>query len=232
MIAAHPVLACVEAKQFEAACFAGDEAREWSAMQHAGRSVAEAVLRDFEEIGGFPETGARVMVLAGKGHNAGDAMIAARRIAERYPHTRIEVRFVFGERALRPLAQRAWRDLAPVAASVVAWSSPTYDLVLDGVFGFQFRPPLDAAVAALLAEVNALPVRLRAAVDLPSGLAEATAFQADFTYATGIVKTPLLTLPNAGRLRYLDLGFFSPPPDQVCHLISDKPARPFPSPKK
>jgi NAD(P)H-hydrate epimerase len=50
---------------------------------------------------------------------------------------------------------------------------------------------------------------LRAAVDLPSGLDVPEAFRADFTYATGVVKTPLLDLPNAGRLRYLDLGFFA-----------------------
>jgi NAD(P)H-hydrate epimerase len=60
-----------------------------------------------------------------------------------------------------------------------------------------------------LRKVNALRVRLRAAVDLPSGLDAPDAFKADFTYATGVVKTPLLALTNAGRLRYLDLGFFA-----------------------
>jgi hydroxyethylthiazole kinase-like uncharacterized protein yjeF len=41
-------------------------------------------------------------------------------------------------------------------------------------------------------------------VDLPSeGI-----FQADFTYATGSVKTPVLGAAEAGRVRYLDLGFF------------------------
>lgn len=221
MISAHPVLTCAETKDFEAAYFGRDEVREWAAMQQAGRAVAEAVLRDFQEIGGFPSSG-RVLVLAGKGHNAGDALIAARRISELHPQARVEVRFFLGERTLRPLVQRAWRDLAPVATSVNEWSSSGYDLVLDGVFGFQFRPPLDPAIGALLAAVNALPIRLRAAVDLPSGVGEPSAFRADFTYATGIVKQPLLTLPNAGRLRYLDLGFFENRPDPICNLLSDK----------
>lgn len=224
MIVAHPLLTCAEAKEFEASWFQSDEAKEWAAMQQAGRAVAEAVLRDFEEIGGFPSAG-RVLVLAGKGHNAGDAFIAARRIVELHPQAKVEVRFVMGERALRPLAQRAWRDLAPAAISVSEWNSRGYDLVLDGVFGFQFRPPLAPSVAALLAEVNALPIRLRAAIDLPSGLDDPSAFRADFTYATGIAKTPLLTLPNAGRLRYLDLGFFNQATNPVCHLSSDKPDR-------
>lgn len=224
MTAAHPILTCAEAKDFEAAFFGGDEEREWIAMQQAGHAVAEAVLRDFQEIGGFPADGS-VLVLAGKGHNAGDALIAARRIRERHPSARIAVRFVFGERSLRPLAQRAWRDLAAVATSAGERSASSCDLVLDGVFGFQFRPPLEPRVAALFAEVNGLPVRLRAAVDLPSGLDDANAFRADFTYATGIVKTPLLTLPNAGRPRYLDLGFFRQSSPAAGRLTAGRPDR-------
>ena len=206
MVVAHPILSCAEAKDFEAAFFAGDEEREWAAMRKAGRAIAEAVLLDFCEISELPAA-ARVLVLAGKGHNAGDALVAARRIRELYPQVRIEVRFIYGDRALRPLAQRAWRELAPGAESVSRWSADGYDLVLDGVFGYQFRAPLEPRVSVLLAEVRALKIRLRAAVDLPSGLGEPGAFQADFTYATGIVKLPLLTLPNAGRIRYLDLDF-------------------------
>jgi NAD(P)H-hydrate epimerase len=41
-------------------------------------------------------------------------------------------------------------------------------------------------------------------VDLPS----AGLFRADFTYGTGSVKTPVVGAPEAGRVRYLDLGFF------------------------
>ncbi|CAM3029125.1 NAD(P)H-hydrate dehydratase [Rariglobus hedericola] len=221
MNAAHPILTCAEAKEFEATLFAGNEVAEWAAMQQAGRAVADAILKDFEEICGFPNEGT-VLVLAGKGHNAGDAMIAAQRIVERYPLTCVEVVFLLGERTLRPLAQRAWRDLQPTAAKRTAAKMRSYDVVIDGVFGFQFRAPLDESVAKVLHDVNELPVRLRAAVDLPSGLDEADAFRADFTYATGIVKTPLLTLPNAGRLRYLDLGFFQIGGKSVCNLISDK----------
>lgn len=195
-------------------------------MQRAGQAVAEAVLRDFEEIGGFPTNG-RVLVLAGKGHNGGDALLATQAILAKFPGTRAEVIFVFGERALRPLAARAWRELTHTARGRVAAGSAgilpasggiagrrpalPFDLCLDGVFGFQFHPPMEPRVAALFAQVNALPIRLRAAVDLPSGLGAPGAFRADFTYATGILKQPLVDGSNGtlvGRLRYLDLGFF------------------------
>lgn len=179
-------------------------------MQQAGREVAAAVLRDFEEIGGFPRDG-RLLVLVGKGHNGGDALIAAQALLARYPDATAKVLFIFGERPLRPLAARAWRELAHAArdrVTVVSASKvgASYALCLDGIFGFQFRPPAVPKVAELIAQVNALPIRLRAAVDLPS----AGLFDADFTYATGIVKTPVAQefAPQAGRVRFLDLGFF------------------------
>ncbi len=204
----HPILTCDEAREFENGYFQGDETREWQAMQQAGRAVAEAALRDMTEVGGFPAQGGRVLVLAGKGHNAGDALIAASHIVELKSAVSVDVVFAFGERTLRPLAMRARRDLAPHAKMVDAPDPAGYDLVLEGIFGFQFRPPLFDAVARLLRETNATPIRMRVAVDLPAGLDAEDAFRADFTYATGSLKTPVLDLPNAGRLRYLDLGFF------------------------
>ncbi len=209
MLPSHPIFTCEQARQFEAELFAGNEAAEWPAMQRAGSAIGEAVLRDFLEIGGFRPDG-RVLVLAGKGHNGGDALIAAHAVLERFPAASADVVFAFGERMLRPLAARSWRELHqrhPTRVRVrptLEGKDERYELCLDGVFGFQFRPPVTSEIGELLARANALPVRLRAAVDLPS----AGLFRADFTYATGAVKTPARAA-EAGRLRYLDLGFFS-----------------------
>lgn len=237
-VPADPVLSCADAKALEARLFAGDEEREWDAMLRAGTSVAAAILEDFKEIGGFPKAG-RILVLAGKGHNAGDTLLAAKSVLEEFPVASAEVLFVFGERTLRPLAARAWRELlqsAPervrpldrVAAS--ASEQTSYDLCLDGIFGFQFHPPVDATTAAILNAVNAHPaIRLRAAADLPSGVGEVSgeiAFRADFTYATGSVKQPLLAETNraaSGRLRYCDLGFFDRA-NAVSSLAGDQPS--------
>ena len=207
MIAAsQPILSCAEARAVEARIFGGDEAKEWPAMQRAGRAVATAVVRDFAEIGGFPANG-HVLVLVGKGHNGGVALLAAQAVLEEFPRARADVWFFFGERALRPLAARAWRELGhAMGARVGRVEGPAggYDLCLDGVFGFQFRAPAEERVAVWLDRVNAWPIRLRAAVDLPS----AGRFRADFTYATGSVKQPVVGALEAGRVRYLDLGFF------------------------
>jgi NAD(P)H-hydrate epimerase len=239
---AHPVLTNEEARELEGRLFGGDEAKEWPAMQRAGRAIAEAILRDFQEIGGFPANG-RILVLVGKGHNGGDALIATQAILEKFPQAQADVVFVFGQRALRPLAARAWQALAHAGGDRVHGQGrggqresngheaalTSYALSLDGIFGFQFRPPVSEEIGALLTWANALPVTMRAAVDLPSGLSDgdnrhAHIFRADFTYATGCVKAPVVNGLNAesvGRLRYLDLGFFDrDPPEARLHMLT------------
>lgn len=211
-----PVLDVEQVRQWEGALFQGEEAREWPAMQAAGAGIARAVVNDFQELGGFPKQ-ARCLVLVGKGHNGGDALIATQRLLERFPEATADLFLVCGERALRPLAARAWRELCQSSARgrvrvcPEGDMAPAYDLSLDGVLGFQFRPPLSASLAAFLRRANAADVRLRAAVDLPSGGGETDAFQADFTYATGVVKAPLFEWPQAGRIRHIDLGWTFPP---------------------
>ncbi len=225
LVHSHPVLSCAEAKTWETRLLQG-EAAEWAAMQRAGQKVAESILEDFKEVGGLPAK-ARLLVLTGKGHNGGDALLAARTILAGRPDARAVVVLCFGAADLRPLAGRAldWlkRDapgrveLVPAASALAADES--YALCLDGIFGFQFRAPMDTDTAALIVKINThVGIKLRAAVDLPSGVGETNAmtiFRADFTYATGIVKQPVL-LPrvtsSVGRLRYLDLGFFDHAP--------------------
>lgn len=209
-----PVFSCPEALAWEQACFAGpeSEAREWRAMRAAGAGVASAVLRDARETGGL-RPGARFLVLAGKGHNGGDALIAVRHLLMAVPESMAYVVLVFGERALRPLAARAWRELQEAAMGRLrvvreAGEWPGRVAVsLDGIFGFQFRPPLPEVARAWLERANASQVDLRVAVDLPSGLDAPGAFRADFTYATGTVKEPVLSLSNAGRVRWVDLDW-------------------------
>jgi hydroxyethylthiazole kinase-like uncharacterized protein yjeF len=211
-IPSHPVLSADEARALEARLLGGDEGREWGAMLHAGRSVADAALRDLGEIGGFPE-GGRILVLAGKGNNAGDALIAAREVLERFPGAAGDVLFAFGDRKLGPFAARAWRELSEACGGRVSETgadalSQRYDLCLDGIFGLQYRPPLPPEASAAIEASARRRIRLRAAVDLPSGLDEPGAFAADFTYATGSVKAAIIGCAHAGRPRYLDLGFF------------------------
>lgn len=238
----HPILTCAEAKTWEAALLSNADA-EWDAMQRAGRAIANALLNDAREIGGVGDR-ARLLVLAGKGHNGGDALLAAAALLDQLPGAAADIVLLFGIETLRPLARRALDVLRRTAAARVRELDratlkrevASYDACLDGVFGFQFRPPIDDATAELLAWVNTHPrIRLRAAVDLPSGLGETenakTVFRADFTYCTGIVKASVVAPANAalvGRLRYLDLGFFASVSD-VAGLGAPGPGSPTPA---
>ena len=216
-----PVLSCAEAGAWEKRIL-HDETAEWAAMSAAGRAIALSILEDFREIGGLPAH-ARLLVLAGKGNNGGDALLVVATILAQYPQAQAVVVPCFGEAQLRPLARRALTALQAQAPGRVELTPGTaalgpdqsYALVVDGIFGYQFRPPIDEATASLIGLVNShAGIRFRAAVDLPSGIGAVSApvaFRADFTYAAGIVKTPLLQAGNAasvGRLRYVDLDFF------------------------
>ncbi len=213
-ISSHPILSCSEARGHEQELFWGKPEAEWAAMKAAGRAMGDAVWADFEELGPWPKAG-RVLVLAGKGHNAGDGLWVADRLLELAPGLEVDVAFLLGERALRPMPQQIWRELqsrwGERVRGVRTWA-PRYTVMVDAVFGFQYRAPLEPAVASLLQRANQWPVQMRAAVDLPSGLGEAAGFRADFTYSTGIVKKEALAeavLEQVGRIRYLDIGMLA-----------------------
>ena len=231
---AHPVFSCKDALAWERRQLIGGEPAEWAAMQRAGRAVASGIERDALEIGGLPAT-ARLLILVGKGHNGGDALLAARELLAARPQSTATIVPVFGERAFRPLAFRAWQQLIAAAPNRVELVNPRglrerlagaeqWDLCLDGILGLQFHLPLDADLANLLATLNEHGAfGLRVAVDLPTGVGEEcapVAFRADFTYATGIVKEPVLRPAAAhwvGRLRYADIGFFAAAEPALVH---------------
>jgi NAD(P)H-hydrate epimerase len=213
---AHPILTPAEAKAFEQGLFNGDEDSEWKAMQAAGRAIGRELIADFPQRVAWPAR-PRILVLIGKGHNGGDALLAAEALLSHFAHASADLLFFSPEKDLRPLTTRAYREFTYMAgerAKIVSLNEAekqSYDVWLDGVFGFQFHAPLDERTVAQFERLEKIEVGLRAAVDLPSGLSDPRALRADFTYATGSVKSLVLAPENnakVGRARYLDLGFF------------------------
>lgn len=197
-------------------------------MQCAGRAVARSVLKDYTELRAVPDA-LRVLALVGKGHNGGDALIACGELLAKYPRAKVHLLMASEVDAFKPLAARAYRQLSERVTTYFVESDAHvakireeldvvsdgrgFHLCLDGLTGMSFQPPLRAPSDAIVAAVNRYPkIDLRAAVDLPSGVGETSGhlyFRADFTYATGIVKAPVLAQgAEVGRVRYLDLGFF------------------------
>lgn len=226
---ADPVLSCAASQRWEHDLLGDDPAASWLAMQAAGTGVGEAVLEDLGEQS-LPPAG-RALVLVGKGHNGGDALIALRVLLDRLPGLRALVVLTAGTQSLRPLTRKALEALDPErnpGIEQVVWRGESgdplglrlvgdpFDFCLDGLLGMSFKPPLRGGVKAIIACANRNPlIRLRASIDLPSGLGDESdpePFRADFTYATGIVKAPIVRQENAscvGRFRYVDIGFFA-----------------------
>ncbi|MEO0794678.1 MAG: NAD(P)H-hydrate dehydratase [Verrucomicrobiota bacterium] len=216
---AHPILTCEESVELEKSLLNGKEA-EWTAMNKAGRGLGRAVVDDYCELA-HPQSRShrkpKILVLVGKGHNGGDALLAANEITRIRPETEVFVLTPYEKKEMRTLTRRAYDALEQTGKCqtipLLRVPSLTFDLCLDGLLGMQFKPPLRDNVMDLLRVLNEHPsIRCRVAVDLPSGIGDPNAFRADFTYATGIVKSPAIDPDNAsvvGRLRYLDIGFFS-----------------------
>lgn len=222
----HPILSCSQAISWERTLLGHDEEKVWAAMSRAGKGVGLAILRDYQEVRPLPAN-LRVLLLAGVGHNAGDSLIAAATILQTVPDSKVDVLFVYGQEGLKPLTKRAWDELSTTYGECVRlreWSRPTsvylsrkfFHICIDGILGMRFQPPLREPCTEICdwAAANASIFDLRVSVDLPSGISDDSvegAFQADFTYATGIVKAPVLDPVNSkkvGRLRYVDIGFF------------------------
>lgn len=186
------------------------------AMEAAGRAVADATHAAVPA--------GRILLLAGGGANGGDAYVAARHL-----HAlgrEVEVR---GLPARHPLARDNRRRLraaglrvAPLSASPAGLAALRRSLagagvVVDGLLGTGFTPPLRPALAQLVAAVNAAG-RPVLSIDLPSGLDARVAevsgepLRAAWTVALCGWKTALLFGPAAhlaGRV-HLD-GLRLPP---------------------
>ena len=233
----HPILSCAESLIWEKNLLGDDVNRQWEAMTLAGRALGRAILKDYRECQSILKK-PHILVLAGKGHNTGDAIIAADEIFRMHPDAKVTLILTSEEASLKPLVKRALGDLKKIMGVQLRLENfetgvdsiapdlnirlenlagkQGFDLCIDGILGMQFHPPIREDVARLLRTVNAFErIGLRAAVDLPSGIGDEVdrshCFRADFTYATGVAKSPLFFEGNApvvGRIRYLDIGFF------------------------
>jgi NAD(P)H-hydrate epimerase len=162
-------------------------------VQHAGAAVAGFCLRR----GGSSKDDGLVVVLAGKGNNGGDGMVAALRLAEAGRRVRVALLGKAGE--LKGEAARAWEMLGKSSASceptsqkrdmghpVSAELHETVELreiedevglraalagaglVIDAVVGTGFKPPLRGLAAVAQGLLAESDVPV-VAVDLPSG---------------------------------------------------------------
>ena len=144
--------------------------------------------------------GKRVLILAGSGNNGGDGLVAAYHL---HRHGIQPFVYLTRGRTNDPNLTRAQSVGIPVAihgegdsAQLLDQWLATADCVLDALLGTGATPPLRGSVLEVLTVLSRAlsPEALRVAVDIPSGInaetgeADAQAFKAHFTLATGLAK--------------------------------------------
>lgn len=191
-------------------------------MDRAGQGVAD-VVRRLSETSGF--IGPRVLLLAGRGNNGGDAFTAARYLKEGGCQVAVWLaglanqvkgdafkhlsRLKSAGVELRELPMREdWEDAlaAPVAAEVL----------VDGLLGTGSRGPARGPVVGAIEYINANATdALVVAIDIPSGLDADTgqplgdAVRADVTVTMALPKRGLvqpLALDHVGAVEVVDIG--------------------------
>src|SRR5438067_4664994 len=134
-------------------------------MDQAGAGVARAV-RQF-----FPKP-ATCIVFAGKGHNGGDALVAAEQLQR--IGWKIDIRLPFAEDNCSELTQKklkALRVATPKLADTIGRASHTF--ILDGLLGTGAKSFLREPIRTAAREINRLRREENAfvfAIDLPTGL--------------------------------------------------------------
>lgn len=196
-------------------------------LEEAGQRLGRALAAR------FPRPGTVIGYL-GKGHNAGDALVAMRVLAGEYGWRSL-ARPAFPAAECAPLTRAVWaREPGPVVVDELPdWRALPRPLVLlDGLLGIGTdgppRPPLDA----LVAEIDWLRRHagaLVAAVDLPSGVdpdsgaVHFPAVTADMTFMIGAPKCGLLSGVAAqytGSLAVVPVAPLGPTGDGDLALIA------------
>jgi NAD(P)H-hydrate epimerase len=208
------ILTSAEMKALEARAFAEGASPE-TLMEDAGAQIAAAV-------GQFTTRPGVCLAYYGKGHNGGDALVAARHLAA--AGWKVHLRPACLESECAPLTRQMHRQLSEwdhgpeVRLPFDARGVPL--IVLDGLLGIGARGGLDESIATLTREINKLRASSHArvfALDVPTGLdadsgaADADCVAADFTLTIGYAKQGMLAdraAPMVGRLAVLPLAAF------------------------
>jgi ADP-dependent NAD(P)H-hydrate dehydratase / NAD(P)H-hydrate epimerase len=193
----------------------------YTLMERAGEAVAAAILCEFADA-----ARAGVLIVAGKGNNGGDGLVAARALAK----NKVAANVVLLARAddLKGDAARAHANLAGMADGIVSInealdeaSMPAvlrrhhYGVVVDSIFGTGLNADVKGVAGAAIETMNAaakpiIAVDIASGVNADTGAVMGIAVKAARTVTFGYAKYGHLTYPGAeftGELEIADIGF-------------------------
>ena len=187
-------------------------------MKKAGALAAAGILKWLDETGLKDSGVSRLVILAGKGCNGGDAFVAAGILAD-FGYD-IQLYCTVPESELSGDVLTMFRHLPPAVRNSLSHDfspeifSRPHSVIIDGLLGTGFHGELREPYKTVCAWVNRSghPV---IALDIPSGLdadtgkADPDAVVADITFTMAAPKTGMFSpegIRHTGRLRTLDIG--------------------------
>ncbi len=231
-----PILSSAQMRATEEAAFARGVNVE-ALMDQAGAGVARSVQEFFARPG-------TCIVFAGKGHNGGDALVAAEHLKR--AGWKIDIRLPFSESDCSELTRKklqALRDApdlwhlqpadGPNRTGITSAGSSCHTIILDGLLGIGAKSFLREPIRTAAQEINRLRREQNAfvfAVDLPTGLDGNTgetdpedSVAADFTATVGFAKHGLIldaALDFVGRLEVVPLADLVPEEGAPNELVA------------
>jgi hydroxyethylthiazole kinase-like uncharacterized protein yjeF len=211
------ILTCAEMKQTEDRAFAAGHSAE-VLMDDAGEQIARFVQGWFSP----QRVAGDAVVFYGKGHNGGDALVAARHLFA--AGWRVELRAVFPKENLAPLTrkklaefEKANSEMAGEKGNAKLHTLYAPRVILDGILGIgahgELREPIRSATVALNqlrrdTAATVFAIDLPTGFDADSGTSEPDAVTADVTLCIGFIKRGMLAdaaINIIGRLALLPL---------------------------
>jgi len=193
-------------------------------MERAGACTAEVARRLLRSRGGR-----HVAVLAGKGNNGGDGLVAARHLAGEMP---VRVVLVAPSEDLRGEPARHLASLREQHLEILdarALDGPGLDrllreadLLIDAIFGTGFRGPAEGTAAQVIEAANRSGTPILA-VDVPSG-ADAGAGRVEEPCIRAAA-TVTMGLPKLGLVQYPAAAYAGRPGDSSARAAARAPAR-------
>ncbi len=179
-------------------------------MENAGRAAAQLILDRFPDAGKSTE----VLVFAGKGNNAGDAFVVARRLL--CLDRKVRIFHLQEESGYRGSTLKNFQILRNMKAKLTYLeaaaelnsffeSSPGPFTIVDGILGTGLKGPIDGVFYDVVEMINKLHVRDVISLDIPTGVSgdtgaiHGTSIMATMTVSFGFPKLGHFLPPGATR---------------------------------
>jgi NAD(P)H-hydrate epimerase len=183
-------------------------------MENAGRSASQIILENYPGAG----TETEILVFAGKGNNAGDAFVVARRLIGL--GKRVRIFYIDPGTKYPPAVERNYQILRKIGAKIspidqiqsleaFLAQAPGPFTVVDGLLGTGLVGDLQGMYADVVEVVNRMKAREVISLDIPTGVSGDTgvihgnAIQASLTVSFGFPKLGHFLPPGAAKRGHL-----------------------------